>query len=454
MNRIAGRTAVALLIAAILLAGFVFFICEYAIEARQWVIFPGSPHVYNGGNIGCGSVTDKDGVLLLDMTGDRTYADEEALRKATVHLVGDRYGSISAPALTHYASQLAGFDLLNGVYTYGQNGGTATLTVSAKVQKAALEAMSGYKGTVAVYNYKTGQLLCAVTTPTYDPDNVPELSQDAEAFEGLYYNRFTQSVYTPGSIYKIVTLAAVLEEMPELLEEKFVCNGTYAFGNDEITCEGSHFDQDLQTAFRNSCNCVFAQLIEKLGPEKLSEYVEKFRINDPISFDGITTAEGNFEVDPIMDANAAWSGIGQHKDLVNPCAFMTFMGAIAAGGKGVEPYLVEEISAGLTTTYRADTVNRSRIMSKETAERITSYLRSNVEEKYGDWNFPDLSVCAKTGTGEVGGEKKPNAMLAGFVSDERYPLAFIVCVEDGGYGSTVCLPVASQVLAACKDALS
>ncbi len=453
MNRIAGRTAVALLMAFLLLVGFVFFVCEYVIESRQWVVFPGSPHVYNGGNIGCGSVTDKDGVLLLDMNGERAYSDEEALRKATVHWVGDRYGSISAPALSHYSAQLAGFDLLSGVYSYGDNGGVATLTLSSQVQKAALEAMADYKGTVAVYNYKTGQLLCAVTTPTYDPDNVPELTEDEEALEGLYYNRFTQSVYTPGSIYKIVSLAAVLEEMPEMMDESFVCTGSYAFGEDLITCEGSHFEQDLKMAFRNSCNCVFAQVIEKLGPEKLGEYVDKFNINDSITFDGITTAAGNIEIDGDMNANVAWSGIGQHKDLVNPCAFMTFMGAIAAGGKGVQPYLVEEIKAGLSTTYRADTVSLGRIMSRETAETLTAFLRSNVEEKYGDWNFPELTVCAKTGTGEVGGEKKPNAMLAGFLSDESYPLAFIVCVEDGGYGSTVCLPIASKVLAACKAAM-
>ena len=80
-------------------------------------------------------------------------------------------------------------------------------------------------------------------------------------------------------------------------------------------------------------------------------------------------------------------------------------------------------------------------------------MRNNVENKYGDEYFPGLAVCAKTGTAEVGGGKKPNAMLAGFVADGNSPLAFIVCVEDGGYGAQVCLPIASQVLSACVDAL-
>ncbi len=453
MNRIAGRARITVVLALLLLVGLGFFLAEYVMQASQWVIFPGSPHVYTGTNIGCGVVVDRDGVLLLDLEDGRTYCEDEALRKATVHWVGDRYGSVNAPALSYYSAQLAGYDLLNGTYTYGGQSGIAAVSLSAKVQTAALEAMAGRKGTVAVYNYKTGQLLCAVTTPTFDPDNVPASDSDPEALDGVYFNRFTQAAYIPGSIYKIVTLAAALETDPAILEETFVCTGTYAFGEDEITCEGVHFDQDLKTAFCNSCNCVFAQIVERLGAPTLRRYVEQFRINESICFDGIVTAEGNFEVADIMDANAAWSGIGQHKDLVNPCAFLTFMGAIASDGKGTTPHLVEKITVGGAITYRGKSVSQDRIMSVSTAKTLQEFLRYNVENKYGTYNFPELTVCAKTGTGEVGGDKKPNAMFTGFVTDEDYPLAFIVCVEDGGYGSTVCIPIASSVLAQCKAVL-
>ena len=84
---------------------------------------------------------------------------------------------------------------------------------------------------------------------------------------------------------------------------------------------------------------------------------------------------------------------------------------------------------------------------------MNAYLRANVSERYGDWNFPELSVCAKTGTGEVGEGIQPNAMLAGFVQDEDYPLAFIVFVENAGYGANVCIPIAARVLDACKAVL-
>ena len=169
MNRIAGRAAALFLLVAVLIGGLSFFLVEFAVESHNWVVFSGSPHVYNGGNIGCGTVIDREGTFLLDMNSGRNYSGVNTIRRSTVHWLGDRYGSISAPALSAYSAQMACYDALNGVYNYGDNNGVAELTLSAKAQAAALEAMGDYKGTVAVYNYKTGQLLCAVTTPPMTP---------------------------------------------------------------------------------------------------------------------------------------------------------------------------------------------------------------------------------------------------------------------------------------------
>lgn len=454
MNRVAGRAAITLLLVFALLAGMVFFLFEFAVEAGDWVVFSGSPHLYNGSNIGCGMVTDRSGVLLLDMNGQRTYAADGSVRMSTVHWVGDRQGSIDAPALSAYASELAGYDLLNGVYTYGQTGGVAQLTLSAEVQTAALEAMGNYKGTVAVYNYQTGELICAVTTPTYDPDSPPAIDDDTEGtYEGLYLNRFTQATYVPGSIFKIVTLAAALETIPDIQEQTFVCRGKYTIGKDTITCDGTHWEQDLKQAFRNSCNCAFAQIAQQLGATNLEWYVERFGLTQSVSFDGITTAKGSFTASNTAEVNLAWSSIGQYKDLVNPCSYMTFVGSIANGGKVVTPHLVNRVVSEGIASYDAKTHTGDRILSESTAEIIREYMGFNVTDKYGSENFPGLTVCAKTGTAEVGGGKKPNAMLTGFVSDEQYPLAFIVAVEDAGYGKTVCVPIVSKVLAACKTVM-
>lgn len=452
MNRIAARAGIALLFALLLVAGLGFFLAEFVTQADQWAVFEGSPHVYNGSNIGTGVVLDRDGTVLLDMNEGRTYSDSTSLRKSTVHWLGDRNGSVSAPSLAKYSGDMVGYNLLTGVYHYGNTSGVAQLTLSAPIQQAALEALGDYTGTVAVYNYKTGQLLCSVTTPTFDPDNAPS-AEEAENYDGLYLNRFTQGSYIPGSIFKVVTLAAALEEIPDITEQTFQCTGSYQIGGEEncVTCETAHGTQNLKSAFCNSCNCAFAQISQQLGKEKLEKYVKKFGVTDSISFDGITTQTGNFDISDASELSTAWSSVGQYKDLVNPCAYLTFMGAVANGGRGVTPYLVEQVHAGETRTYQARTQIGSRIMSAETAQTLTEYLANNVQTLYGADNFPGLTVCAKTGTGQVGGDKKPNAMFTGFVADEEYPLAFIVCVENAGYGSTVCVPIASRVLSACAE---
>lgn len=454
MNRVANRAGITILIALLLIAGLGFFVAEFVMGAEEWVVFSGSPHVYSGGNLGCGTVEDRNGTLLLDLEDGRTYAADEALRKATVHWLGDRYGSISAPALASHAADMTGFDLLNGVYAYGDTAGTATLTLSADAQLAALEAMGGKKGTVAVYNYKTGEILCAVTTPTYDPDNIPDTESDTEGvYEGIYVNRFTQSTYTPGSIFKIVTMAAALEEDPSYENVTFWCDGVWEMDGGEITCERAHGDQTMKDAFRNSCNCTFAWLASELGAEKMEAYISAFGLNDPVVFDGTETVKGNYEVTGQSEVDIGWSGVGQHNDQINPCGFLTFMGAVANGGKAAQPYLVDEVHVGSTRTYHARMRQGNAVVSEETAELLTEYMRNNVKNHYGDDYFPGLQVCAKTGTAEVGGGKKPNAMLAGFVMDSEYPLAFIVCVEDGGYGAQVCMPIASKVLTACAETM-
>ncbi len=450
MNRVAGRAAVVILLALLLLAGFAFFVTEYVMEAAQWAVFPGSPHVYNAGNMGSGAVIDRDGILLLDMNGKRVYSSSEAIRKSTLHWIGDPDGNISAPVVPNYSAQIVGFDMLNGLYSYGGAGGVAELTLSAKVQSVALEALGSHKGTVAVYNYKTGQLLCAVTTPTFDPENVPDITDDPR-YEGVYMNRFTQSAYTPGSIFKIVTLAAALDKLPDAETMTFSCTGEHSYGVDRITCEDVHGTQSLKEAFCNSCNCAFAQIADLLGAQVLQEYVEAFQVTESVSFDGLSTVSGNFQAaaEPV---NVAWSAIGQYTDLINPCSFLTFMGAIANGGSGAVPYIVQKAGNGLSG-YEADTSYTDRILSSQICTILQEYMRNNVLSKYGDENFPGLTVCAKTGTGEMDGDKASNAMFAGFCTDEAYPLAFIVCVEEGGYGRATCVPIASKVLAVCKEVI-
>lgn len=450
MNKIARRSAIAIVLAGVLLLGFGVFIVRFLLFSDQWVITSGSPHVYtvhDQGNdevLECGVAVDPDSNLLLDMREGWTYSNNSDLRRAMIHWVGDRENNIIAPALNTYVYEMTGHDTFNGMYAYGDETSVIQLTLSAQVQIKALQALGDYTGTVAVYNYQTGELICSVSTPNFDPDNLPQ-----EAIEGMYFNRFTEAQYTPGSIFKVVTLAAALETIPDIEQQTFTCTGSYTIGADQITCESNHWDQDLKTAFQNSCNCAFAQIALQVGAENMEKYAQQFGITESVRFDGITTAKGQYQAVNADDVNIAWSGIGQYHDLINPCSYLTFIGAVANGGKRVDPYVVEKISVGDKVTYQAQNREGKQLLSEETVAKIREYMRNNALA-YGADRFGELTVCAKTGTAQIDGQTEPNAMLVGFVTDPEYPLAFIVCAENAGYGGQVCIPIAGQVLDACK----
>ena len=415
------RAKILYFLSFLFLLGFGFFLWEYVNYADRWAFFSGSPHMSQKV-----TVTERTGEVLTD-------SQDTLLRRATVHWLGDKRGNIVAP-ITKIDRP---YNLINGLYSYGGFQPKIRLTLQAELQKAALSALGDYRGTVAMVNYKTGEILCAVSTPTFDPEKI------GERVDSMYLNRFTQGLYTPGSIFKLLTLAAALEEKPDLEEETYFCAGSLSFGKNEVTCPIPHGRQTLGDAFRNSCNCVFGELATILGGETLNFYAEKFGITQSITFDGITTAKGNFAVASSVDL--AWSAAGQFTTLVNPCSFLTFVGAVANGGQWVNPHIVQRIEEGGKTLYNASKAQGEQILSQETAKELQAYLRANVRDKYGDSHFPGLSVCAKTGTAEVG-DKRPNAMLCGFVENNHLPVAFFICVEGGGSGEKVCIPIAQKLL--------
>ncbi len=461
MNRVTKRAGIMLFFVLILVCGTGFFVGEYFVKSSEWVLKPSSPHVYNnqdnsvqGNRIPYGVYQDQSGQLLLAVSEtevQRTYSDSEIIRRSTLHWLGDQRGYIAPRVISHYAKKITGFDTANGLYSYGGTKAVTAFTLSARVQSVALEALAGRRGTVAVYNYKTGEILCAVTSPTFDPLSPPVIDPDDPGeMEGVYLNRFIQSAYIPGSIFKVVTTAAALDCIDDIQMQTFTCTGQLDLYGGKVTCEVPHGTLDLRTALARSCNCAFAQISQQIGPQRMSAYVEKFRAVGSVTFDGITTASGNYNVTDATAADFAWSCIGQHTDQINPCAFLTFIGAIANGGQGAVPHVIDRISVDENVMYQAQPEYTEQIVSAQIAQTLRRYLRNNVYSIYGDWNFPGLSVCGKSGTSQLGGEMTSNAMFAGFVEDEAYPLAFIAVVENGGYGSSTCVPILSKVLAECK----
>ena len=413
MKKVSRRALFALALAVVLAVGTLAFCVKYAANAEKWVTFSGSPHVYTGTNLTGGKIYDRFGVRILNTTDGRVYSDDAAVREATVHLLGDRYGYISAPLLGNFAEQMIGYDKITGLSEASKGTASARLTISADVQKAALQALGSYHGAVGVYNYKTGELLCAVTSPSYDPDNIPDIAGDETgSYDGVYLNRFFDAAYTPGSIFKLVTSAAALEQNASAQTGTHTCTGKTIIGGQEIICMSSH---------------------------------------GTLTCDGYT-ARSTVDLSDADDGSVAWAGIGQYTDQITAVQFLRFMGVIANGGEAAEPYLMQKISRAGQTVYEAKTKTTGRLLAEETAETLGEMMRGAVVNQYGAWQFGSLTVCAKSGTAER--ENGPaDAMFAGFVQDESYPLAFVVFAERGGSGSQTAAPIAAKVLAACKTML-
>lgn len=454
MNRVAKRSIFALILVVGLLAGLVLFCVRYATSAGQWVTYPGSPHVYSGSNLNTGIVYDRSGTVLLDSTDGRYYAYDLLIRQSTMHILGDRYGYIPSPMLDEYADDMIGYNMFTGVYNSEDETGKLTLSIDATAQATALSLLAGRAGTVGVYNYETGEIICAVTSPTYDPDSMPDVENDTTGqYDGVYVNRFFNATYTPGSIFKIVTAAAALEEISDIETQTFYCEGSYIAQGQTITCDGVHGQIGFQDALAKSCNCAFGQIAQQLGTRTMNQYAEMLGINESLTFDGITTVAGSFDVSGAEDGDLAWAGIGQYTDQINACQYMMLMGQIANGGKAAVPYLVNDVTTGQWSRYESNSVKEDCGLSEAATARLSEMMRYNVETVYGAWQFPNVTVCAKSGTAEVGGDKAATATFAGFIDDEAYPLAFIVIVEEGGYGSTACAPIAGAVLQVCMNAM-
>lgn len=455
MKKISTRAIITTLLSLMAVIALGIFLVQYFLHARQWATYTGSPHIYSSGNISEGTVVDRDGVTVLTNGTTRAYASDSMVRMATLHLLGDRYGNIEAPLINTYAEYLVNYNPITGLYDDSGTGNILNLTLSTDACTTALGALGYRKGTVGVYNYKTGEILCMVSSGTFDPDNAPTMEEiDSDSYyDGVFVNRFTSATYVPGSIFKLITAAAAIDNIPDVGTRTFECNQQEIIAGEFITCESHHGAISFGTGLVKSCNIVFGELAVELGADILTEYAEKAGVTSKIAFDGTATAKGSFDLNNANDASIAWAGIGQYTTLINPCQFMTFVGSIANGGTAASPYIVDSVTTpeGINV-YQAEQKMLDRTMSGSTATKLTQMMRDDVVYNYGVGNFPNVYVCAKSGTAEVEGQY-PNAMFAGFIQDPEYPLAFIVIVENAGSGSAVCASIAGMVLQSCMNSM-
>lgn len=435
------------------LFGLAVFLYGFAAKGGNWAVQPFNKHVTGESGIAAqGKILDRNGVILAETkNGKRVYNSDEMTRKALYHAIGDTQGYLSAGVQYNFRSELTGYNPVTGLTepTGKTSGSDITLTLDSGLCRLARQQLGSRNGAVAVYNYKTGELLCMVSTPDVDPEAPPkDLNTDKSGkYSGVYLNKVLSSTFTPGSVFKIVTAAAAIENIQDLDKRIWNCNGSILINGNKITDMKAYGKLHFKDALAKSSNVAFAQIAIELGAETMQEQADEMGFNQKFDLDGIPSGKSVYTVKDVQPNELGWSGVGQYTDLANPFHMLELMGAIAEEGTPVKPYLIKKITTGFGLATRQGSAEQGKQMVKpETAEKLKTYLRYNVTKSYGDWRFPGMKVCAKTGTAEVGNGKKPNCWMVGFSSDEKTPLAFVVMVENQSYSLSSAGKVASALM--------
>jgi peptidoglycan glycosyltransferase len=206
--------------------------------------------------------------------------------------------------------------------------------------------LGDYSGAVVVMNYKTGEILASVSSPTFDPSDMTQFENGGGGSELV--NRAFNGLYPPGSTFKLITAAALIENSMD--DFTTTCTGSTEIDGSVIPCTGEHGDVDLTEAIAKSCNVYFAEAAQKLGASTLAAEARKFLYNSDMNFGDLVMANSVYDK-PVGGIDTAWSAIGQYHDLVTPLHACMIAGAIANDGVMMEPKLLMSVSGGAASGY-------------------------------------------------------------------------------------------------------
>lgn len=440
------------------LGGYLLY-ATYSYGGR-WFTTPYNTRLRNAKNsVIPGNITDRNGTVLVatGADGQREYPVGDETRRAVSHVIGDTQGDVPTGAETFLAADLLGFnasltDRIAQLFVEKRRGSDVQLTIDAALQTfAAQQFPEGKYGAVTVINYKTGEVLLLYSNPEYDAAH-PEQFKDAN--NGVLINRATQGRYAPGSVFKIVTLACALENIPDVQNRTFTCTGSADVTDEmKLTDTGGegHGTVTLQEAFAQSCNIAFGQLALELGQEKLRETAEKMGFNGNFLFEDLIVYESLFPKSIEDKGELAWTGVGQGRLTAVPLHLCMIAGSVANGGRMAEPQLklsVKDSAGGVRNSL--NTKNYLQTMQPETAQVIQGYMLGTVMDGTASRAAVEgHSIAGKTGTAQVnssGGKYDPHSWFAGYCAEEEHPYAIAVVVENGGSGGKAAAELAGKVL--------
>ncbi len=304
-------------------------------------------------------------------------------------------------------------------------GYTIVSTIDEVIQQYVERVMTEYVATyeplnasAMVMNPKTGEIYAMYSYPTFDPNQYTTLEEviGTEAWRAMsqeersallnraWQNFNIQFAYEPGSTLKPVIAAIALEEGYIGLEDTYMCTGHNNVSGTHISCwkTSGHGIQTVEQALANSCNSAMIQIAEKVPTQVFFEYLVKFGLGEKTRIQLPGEASGLLHtLDRFGPVEKATASMGQGIT-VTPIQLMSSLSAIINGGYLMEPYVVSEVVDHTgSSVFTEDTTVRRQVISAETADIITKYLRTTITEGTGaNSNIGGYTIAGKTGTAE------------------------------------------------------
>ena len=388
------------------------------------------------------------------------------------HVVGYVTDDYSSRTLIEkeFNSHLLGESGMNKLYNFSNKltskkikGNDVILTIDHEMQSVADRAMGNFNGSIVALKVKTGEVLAMVSKPDFNPN--PEIfkAQYDNLKDSTLYTRAIGVLYPPGSTFKTVTSASIIEngledETYEDLNGEFVIKSADGKSDNDYTCANEDAKHaygmtDLKKAFTVSSNVYYAYMGTKLTSNQIQSTARKFLFNKNIDFD-LPVKDSHFQKGRLTEAQRAISVIGQGQTEATPLHLALIAATIANDGKMPKPYIVSSVKSGFISEYKANKSSLGQIIPKEDAKKIKDMMLEVVNSGTGKAAAIDgIEVCGKTGTSEnpltaSGGEnsKKTHALFIGFAPYENPEIAVCVVMEHAGFGGTYAAPAAKKVM--------
>lgn len=356
------------------------------------------------------------------------------------------------------------------VYEPSQSGMTLALTIDLDIQLAVERELDNVvskynpeQALIVVADPKTGEILAMSSRPNFDSNNYQDYN-----LETINRNLPIFNTYEPGSTFKVITLAASIEEKTiNLFDDHFYDGGSINVEGSRIKCwkAGGHGAQSYLQVVQNSCNPGFVIMGQKLGKERLMNYVKKFGFGEKTGIDLSGEEDGIlFSLDRMGPVETATTAFGQGVS-VTPIQQVMGVSAAVNGGNLYQPYLLKSISSGDTKQVIQvnEPILKRKIISEETSKLVRYTLESVVSQGTGrNAYINNYRVGGKTGTAQKvnNGVYMENNYILSFIgfmpADNPEVIVYVAIDNPKGvvqYGGTVAAPIAKNVLTSCIDIL-